>query len=53
MVETEGLSTGLAKEREEVELVAVIELAVLANQRGIFGVVEHFDVARLLRVWVR
>jgi len=49
VVETEGLVTALAEEGEEVELVAVVELAVLADERGVvanaavnFG---HFEIA--------
>lgn len=48
MVETKRFGTGLAEEREEVELIAVFELAVLADQGGVLFV-PH-DVARLLGV---
>lgn len=48
VVEAEGLVTALAEEGEKVELVAVVELAVLADERGVianaalnFG---HFEV---------
>lgn len=35
VVEAEGLGAGLAEEGEEVELVAVLGLAVLADERGV------------------
>lgn len=44
VVEAKGLFARLAEEREEVELVAVFKLAVLADEGGVISVV-HFDVA--------
>lgn len=49
MVETKCLAAALAEEWEEVELVAVAELAVLADERGVVADpavdFSHFEVA--------
>jgi len=50
VVKTEGLAAGLAEEGEEVELVAIFELAVGTDEGGVAtraGVYRgsHFDVA--------
>ena len=47
VVEAEGLLAGLAEEGQEIELVAIVVLAVLSNEGGIeaiFGF-AHLDVA--------
>lgn len=46
VVEAEGLLAALAEEGEEIELVAVFELAMLADECRV-GALVHFDVARV------
>lgn len=52
VVEAEGLLAALAEERQEVELVAVLELAVLADQRRVVAFSVHFDVACVGLGWL-
>lgn len=49
MVEAESLLAGLAKEWKEVELVAVVVLAMFTYERGVESIlgIGHLDIARL------